>query len=130
MSFNYLPTPLYIGIALFFSVLLISYAIKLSTSENYRLPALGYVLLGLSGLCVVIAKTIEEYINSFKEFIWVIDTMMGLFLLTGFIIIAICAWKKSNAEPPERKMLMFSFGAIIVGFIIITVVISIFVFKN
>lgn len=123
MSFSFLPTPLYIIIAAWMSIVLISYATKLYNSESEPILALGFSLISIAGICVAIAKAIQIYFQAFGHYILMINTLMCICLLLGFGIIIVLGWHKTREDTSRRSILYFSLGAVSAGIILIVFVV-------
>ena len=124
MSFGYLPPSLFILIFTGFSLVLLIYAFKVFSTDKFL--AIGYLLLSLSGFCSVINRSIESYYQKSGQFNSIINFLLGLFVFSGFCIIAIRAWQKPESDMYRRKIVQVSFGVILLGIVVIGFIVTLF----
>lgn len=122
MSFGYLPTPVYIIMALSFSIILFVYAIKIYKTGT-KILSIACILYALSGLCIGLVKSVEVYFKDYEQYIGTLIIVTNIILFSGVIIMFIVAWEKTKLDLEKRRALTISLISIIVGVLMIVAVI-------
>ncbi|MCM3340838.1 hypothetical protein M3650_19925 [Paenibacillus sp. MER TA 81-3] len=108
MSFNYLPWPVFIIMAITAALVTIVYALREARS-NPKVSVLGLLLLAVGGILVAINKFLE---NTYKKVPGIVETAI-IIVLIAIICIFTGAYTKTKNDPDKHKIVIICiFGLI------------------